>query len=59
MKLAIILLLALIASLHAQEGGPSIISVSGSPSTVSYPIYSSLNGGKMIYINVIGHDPMA
>lgn len=58
MKLAIIILLALIASLHAQGGGPVILSVSSSPSTLSYPIYSSLSGGKLIYINVIGQDPM-
>jgi hypothetical protein len=59
MKLVIFLLLALIASLHAQEGGPIILSVSSSPSGVTYPINSALRGGKMIYIKAIGHDPMA
>lgn len=32
-----------------------IISVSGSPDTVQTPVYSSLRGGKLVYINAIGH----
>lgn len=59
MKLAIVLLLSLFLTLHAQTAGPTIISVSGDPTMVSTPVYSSLRGGKLVYINVIGHDPMA
>ncbi len=59
MKLTIIILLALIASLHAQERGPTILSISANPNNVTRPVASSLRGGKLIYINVIGHDPMA
>ena len=59
MKLAIAILLSLLFTLHAQTAGPTIISVSSNPTQVTTPVYSSWRGGKLIYINVIGHDPMA
>jgi hypothetical protein len=59
MKIAIIILLALLPSLLAQEAGPLILYVSGSPTTQVSPAYSSLRGGALIYLQVIGHDPMA
>lgn len=59
MKLVFILLLALLCTLQAQEAGPLIIYVSGNPTTQASPAKSSLRGGKLIYLNVIGHDPMA
>jgi hypothetical protein len=59
MKIAIVLLLSLFLTLHAQTAGPTVISISGDPSKVSTPVHSSLRGGRLVYINVIGHDPMA
>jgi hypothetical protein len=60
MKLSIILLiLALVASLFAQQAGPTVFYVSNDPSQQTSPAYSSLRGGKLIFLKVTGHDPMA
>lgn len=32
-----------------------IISVSNSPNSVLNPVYSSLKGGREVYINAVGH----
>ena len=34
-----------------------IIHVSSSPSSVVNPVYSSLRGGRMVYIKALGHSP--
>ena len=57
MEIKITILLVLLVLGHAEQTPLSIISVSGDPATVSNPIYSSLRGGKMIYINAMGHSP--
>jgi len=54
-----IALLLLCISILAQTQGPIIYYVSNSPSIISTPIYSSLYGGKLIYIKAIGHNPTA
>lgn len=33
----------------------AIISVSSSPKSVLNPVYSSLKGGREVYINAVGH----
>jgi hypothetical protein len=43
----------------AQGSSLQIYYISGSPSTISNPVFASLRGGKMIYIKVTGHSPMA
>ena len=55
MKVSTIIVLALIVTLANSE--LQIIQVSGSPTTLSRPIYSSLRGGRMIYIKAMGHSP--
>jgi hypothetical protein len=57
MEIKILLLLVLlILGLQAQDP-VTIISVSSDPASVVAPIYSSLRGGKLIYIKVQGHSP--
>ena len=58
MEIKITFLLALLVLAQAAERTPlSIISVSSDPATVTNPVYSSLRGGKMIYIKAQGHSP--
>ena len=59
MKLFILLLLVLSPLAVAQKTGPVILSISGSPSSIVAPAYSSRRGGALLYIKAIGHDPMA
>lgn len=54
MKLVIALTLLII--LGAAQSSPSIYFVSSDPSQVVRPVYSSLRGGKLIYIKAVGHD---
>lgn len=49
----------LLSILLAQQAGPVVYYVSGSPNSISNPVYSSLRGGRLIYIKVTGHSPMA
>ena len=55
MKTHLILTFALIFALAACQ--LRVIHVSSSPTTVANPIYSSLRGGRMIYIKAVGHNP--
>lgn len=48
-------LLILAVCLIANSLTLQILSISSSKSSVQAPIYSSLKGGRMIYINVVGH----
>lgn len=58
MEIKITFLLALLVLAQATERTPlSILSVSSDPATVTNPVYSSLRGGKMIYIKAQGHSP--
>ena len=50
-------LLALILIAQAAQVPLQIIHVSSEPTALVTPIYSSLRGGKMIYIKAIGHSP--
>lgn len=59
MKLSLLLLLLLSPLLLAQEAGPVILSISGSPSSTVAPVYTSRRGGALVYIQAVGHDPMA
>lgn len=49
----------LLSILLAQQAGPVVYYVSGSPNSISNPVYSSLRGGRLIYIKVTGHSLMA
>ena len=55
----LVVLTLLLAILHAQQVGPVVYYVSGSPNSISNPVYSSLRGGRLIYIKVTGHNLMA
>jgi hypothetical protein len=35
----------------------TIYFISGNPAAIERPVYSSLRGGRLIYIKVSGHDP--
>ena len=50
-------ILLLLLSVQLANATLQIIHVSSSPTTVSRPIYSSLRGGRMIYIKAMGHSP--
>lgn len=58
-KAKIALLLLLLALVHSQNQPLSIIYVSSQPGSNTSPVYSSLRGGRMIYIKAIGHSPVA
>ena len=54
----VLLLLMMLLQLAAPQKDPLAISfVSGSPNSVSNPVYSSLRGGRSIYIKAVGHNP--
>ena len=55
MKINFILIFVLVLALAACQ--LRVIHVSSSPTTVANPIYSSLRGGRMIYIKAVGHNP--
>jgi hypothetical protein len=55
----LVVLTLLLAILHAQQVGPVVYYVSGSPDSISNPVYSSVRGGRLIYIKVTGHSLMA
>ena len=57
MENKIFLLFVLLILSQAEQPPVSIISVSSDPATVTNPVYSSLRGGKMIYIKAQGHSP--
>ena len=59
-KLSIIvaILLALMPFLLGQQVSPVINYISGSPSEVKNPAYSSYRGGTLIYLQVVGHSLM-
>lgn len=59
MKLAATLLGLLVVCLLVRAQGPQILYVSSSPSTIITPVYTSLRGGRLIYIKAIGHSPVA
>jgi hypothetical protein len=53
----LVYLLALTIVLIACQSGVTIYFVSNDPSAVVRPVYSSLRGGKLVYIKAMGHDP--
>jgi hypothetical protein len=60
MDIKVALLLLLLVFTHAQtvvKAPLNIIYVSSDPGTIVRPIYSSLRGGRMIYIKASGHSP--
>lgn len=59
MKLFILLLLIVSPLVVAQEAGPVINYISGSPNTVKLPALSSRRGGALLYIQAVGHSQMA
>lgn len=57
-KITFLLLLVLLAHSQEQVKTPlSILYVSSDPGTIVRPVYSSLRGGRMIYIKATGHSP--
>lgn len=58
-KLSILLLLILSPLVLAQDAGPVVYYISSDPSNQVAPAFSSYRGGKLIYMFVTGHDPMA
>lgn len=56
-KILILLFIATIAI--SQNLGPQIIYVSSNPTSVVSPVQTSLRGGALIYIKIIGHNPVA
>ena len=64
-KMQVILLLSFLVLAHcASTAAPAkdklqILTISDKPQSVSKPIYSSTQGGKNIYINLIGHTMVA
>ena len=57
MRLVLLLLMMLVHLAAPQQVPLAISFVSGSPSSVSNPVYSSLRGGRYIYIKAMGHNP--
>ena len=57
MEIKITLVLLLLVLAQAEQTPLSILSVSSDPASVVNPVYSSLRGGKMIYIKAQGHSP--
>ena len=57
-KQSILIILHLLQIHSLEVTGPQILYVSDSPSGTSRSATTSLNGGRMIYIKAIGHDPM-
>ncbi len=55
-KIALLLLLTVVTA-QIPHTPLQILFVSSDPSTITNPIYSSLRGGKMIYIKAMGHSP--
>lgn len=55
MKIKILLLLLYVAAVALC--GPTILFVSGKPGSIDRPVFSSLRGGRLIYIKALGHDP--
>ena len=53
----VLVLLVLLGLYLSQKTPLAILSVSGDPMTVQNPVYSSLRGGRMIYIKAMGHSP--
>lgn len=49
------LILLLLVALAQGATRLEIISVSSSPAEVKNPVYSSLRGGRLVYINAVGH----
>lgn len=54
----ILLLLFILPFLLSQNAGPTILYISSSPDSIVAPVTSSLAGGTLIYLKVIGHNPM-
>ena len=57
MRLVLLLFIVLLHLAAPQQVPLAISFVSGSPSSVSNPVYSSLRGGRYIYIKAMGHNP--
>lgn len=55
----IVCLLILATLITAQSNTLQVLNVSSSPSTVERPVITSLRGGELIYIKIIGHNPIA
>lgn len=55
-RLSVLLLCTLLYLAASQQVPLTISYVSGSPNSVSAPIYSSLRGGRYIYIKAMGHN---
>ncbi len=54
----ILFLLLILPYILSQNVGPTILYISSSPDSVVAPVSSSLAGGTLIYLKVIGHNPM-
>lgn len=50
-----LVILLLLVALSQGATKLQIISVSSSPASVQNPVYSSLKGGRLVYINAVGH----
>ncbi len=57
MEIKITFLLLLIVLAQSNTTPLSILQVSSKPDVVSNPVYSSLRGGRLIYIKAMGHSP--
>ena len=56
MRLVLLLLMMLLHLAAPQKAPLAITFVSGSPNSMSNPVYSSLRGGRYIYIKAMGHN---